>query len=138
MNTFKSKIDGLLLTPLIITNSFIMIFEIKKDKPSFILIIFIIVLYILFFAFIILTTKYIFIKEKLYIQYACLIKKTISILDITEIRYFSWEVRNSYSLSNDRIEIIYDNDKSIVISPKDKDGFIDELHLINPSIVVSY
>lgn len=115
-----------------------MIFEIKKDKPAFILIIFIIVLYILFFAFIILTTKYIFIKEKLYIQYAYLIKKTISILDITEIRYFSKEVRNSYSLSNDRIEIIYANDKSIVISPKDKDGFIEEIQLINPNIVVTY
>jgi len=58
MITFKSKIDGLLLTPLIIINTFITIFEIKKDKPAFILIIFIIVLYILFFAFIILTTKY--------------------------------------------------------------------------------
>jgi hypothetical protein len=64
--------------------------------------------------------------------------KIINISTITEIRYFSNETRNSYSLSHDRIEIIYANDKSIVISPKDKDGFIEEIQLINPNIVVTY
>ena len=138
MKTFKSKIGSSLLTPLLLFISLINLFQPKKDNPTFILIITIIILFILFFSFIIITTKYIFIKDNLYIQYAYSIVKTISIPDITEIRYFTKEVRNSYSLSNDRIELLFDNDKSIVISPKDKDGFIEELQLINPSIVVSY
>ena len=89
-------------------------------------------------AYTILTTYYILIKNNLYIRYAYAIIKIINISSITEIRYFSKEIRNSYSLSNDRIEIIYDNDKSIVISPKDKDGFIEEIQLINPNVVVTY
>jgi len=137
MITFKSKIDILLFTPLIFINIFLILLSIKNNTNLTILL-FIIIMPNFLFAYTILTTYYILIKNNLYIRYAYAIIKIINISSVTEIRYFSKEIRNSYSLSNDRIEIIYDNDKSIVISPKDKDGFIDELHLINPSIVVSY
>jgi len=138
MKTFKSKIDGSLLTPALSFFSFIGLFQPKKDNPTLILVISVIVMNIIFYAFTILTTYYIFIKDNLYIRYAYSIIKKISIPTIIEIRYFSNEARNSYSLSHDRIEIIYANDKSIVISPKDKDGFIEEIQLINPKVVVTY
>lgn len=138
MKIFKSKISGLLFAPIQIILILFILSSPSKDKKSAFLLITLFLLFILFFAFIIITTKYIFIKDNLYIQYAYSIIKKISIPDITEIRYFTKEVRNSYSLSHDRIELIYNNDKSIVISPKDKDGFIEELQLINPSILVSY
>jgi len=137
MNTFKSKIDILLFTPLIFINISLILLSIKNNTNLTILL-FIIIMPNFLFAYTILTTYYTLIKNNLYIRYAYAIIKIINISSITEIRYFSREVRNSYSLSLDRIEIIYDNNKSIVISPKDKDGFIDELHLINPSILVSY
>jgi hypothetical protein len=138
MKAFKSKIDGSLLTPVLLFVSFIGLLQPKKDNPTHILVISVIVMNSIFYAFTILTIYYIFIKDNLYIRYAYSIIKKISIPTIIEIRYFSKEVRNSYSLSNDRIEIIYANDKSILISPKDKDGFIEEIQLINPNIVVTH
>jgi len=127
MKTFKSKISGSLFTPLIFFVSCLVLFQPIKDTPTLIIAISIIVVHIIFYIFTIFSTKYIFIKDNLYIRYAYSIMKIINISTITEIRYFSNEARNSYSLSHDRIEIIYANDKSIVISPKDKDGFIEEI-----------
>jgi hypothetical protein len=95
-------------------------------------------MYIFLFAFTILTTKHILIEYNLYIRYAYSIVRIINISTIIEIRYFAKEERNSYALSDNKIEIIYDIDKSTVISPKNKDGLIEELQLINPNIVVSY
>jgi hypothetical protein len=138
MKTFKSKISGSLSTPLILFVGFFGLLQPKKDNPTLILVISVIVMYSIFYTFTILTTYYIFIKDNLYIRYAYSIMKIINISTITEIRYFSNEDRNSYSLSHDRIEIIYANDKSIVISPKDKDGFIEEIQLVNPNVVVTY
>ena len=137
MKAFKSKIDILLFTPLIFINIFLILISIKNNTNLTILL-FIIIMPNFLFAYTILTTYYILIKNNLYIRYAYAIIKIINISSITEIRYFSKEVRNSYSLSNDRIEIIYANDKSIVISPKDKDGLIEEIQLINPNVVVTY
>ena len=138
MKTFKSKIDGSLFTPLIIFICFINLIQPKKDKPSLILLISIIVMHIIFYIFTIFSTKYIFIKDNLYIRYAYSIIKIISIPSITEIRYFSNEARNSYSLSHYRIEIMYANDKFIVISPKDKDGFIEQIQLMNQKVIITY
>lgn len=138
MKTFKSKTSGSLFAPLTLFTSFMGLFQPKKDNPTFILVIIIIILLIIIIAFTIQTTKYIFIKDNLYIRYAYSIIKIINTPSIKEIKYFSNEGRNYYSLSHDRIEIIYSNDKSIVISPKDKDGFIEEIQLVNPKLIVTY
>lgn len=42
------------------------------------------------------------------------------------------------AVSMDRLEISYNRFDSIVISPKDKQGFIEELKRINPDIEVVY
>lgn len=44
----------------------------------------------------------------------------------------------SPAASLDRLEIIYDNFNSILISPKDKYGFIDHATSVNPQIEVRY
>jgi hypothetical protein len=59
-------------------------------------------------------------------------------IDIRTIRKIN-KTRNPISspaLSLDRIEIIYNKFDSILISPKDKQAFVEELLKINPDIVV--
>ena len=140
MKTFKSKIGSSLFTPLslVLFISFINLYQPKKDNQTLMIVISIIVMHIFFIAFTILTTKYIIIKDNLYIRYAYSIIKIMNIPSIKEIKYFSNEGRNSYSLSHDSIEIIYANDKSIVISPKDKDGFIEQIQLMNQKVIITY
>lgn len=59
-------------------------------------------------------------------------------IDINSIKKI--EKSNSFlsapALSLDRIEISYNKYDSILISPKDKQGFVDELLKVNPSIDV--
>jgi hypothetical protein len=60
-------------------------------------------------------------------------------IDINAIRKIN-KTRNPISspaLSLDRIEIIYNKFDSILISPKDKQAFVEELLKINPNIVVN-
>ena len=45
---------------------------------------------------------------------------------------------SSPAASLDRLEIIYDETRSVLISPKDKTGFISHLTQINPEIEVRY
>lgn len=43
---------------------------------------------------------------------------------------------SSPATSLDRLEIMYNKNESIIISPKDRTGFINELKTINPGIEV--
>ena len=43
---------------------------------------------------------------------------------------------SSAAASLDRLEILYDTFGSVLVSPKEKMGFIDQLKEINPSIEV--
>ncbi|WP_396589853.1 PH domain-containing protein [Allomuricauda sp. R78024] len=42
------------------------------------------------------------------------------------------------AVSLDRLEIIYNDHDSVIISPKDKSGFIDHITKVNPEVVIQY
>lgn len=61
-------------------------------------------------------------------------KKSISIKDINKIRPTN-NLLASFALSLDRLEITYGGKYAMVlVSPKDKEGFITALKSINPEI----
>lgn len=45
---------------------------------------------------------------------------------------------SSPAASLDRLEIIYNDHDSVIISPKDKSGFIDHITKVNPEVVIQY
>ncbi|TXN35701.1 PH domain-containing protein [Flagellimonas hymeniacidonis] len=76
-------------------------------------------------------------EEWLYIKLGLVLIKKIdiqSIIMMSETR----SLISAPAVSLDRLEIIYSKHKSIIISPRDKSGFIDHITLINPNITVQY
>lgn len=94
-------------------------------------------LVLIFITHLFLNTFYIIDGESLIVKSSFLINKKIPIHTILTIS----ETNNPISApatSLDRLEIVYDHNMSIFISPKDKSGFIDHITRINPKIEVRY
>ena len=90
----------------------------------------------LFIAYTLLTTQYTINKSELRIQCGFLYDETVTIDKIISIT----ESRNPISspaASLDRLELKLKNTHSILISPKEKDGFIDHILQINPAVKVN-
>ncbi|GAB3549970.1 PH domain-containing protein [Spirosoma fluminis] len=81
------------------------------------------------------TTHYTIDSHLLRIKSGFFFNKSVEIASIRKII----ETRNPISspaLSLDRIEVIYNRFDSVLLSPQDKIGFIDELKKANPDIEV--
>lgn len=79
-------------------------------------------------------TYYSIEDNALHIKSGFLYNRTIHIQAIRKIE----ETRNivsSPALSMDRLEIIYNKFDSIIVSPQDKESFIQDLLAINPAII---
>ena len=83
----------------------------------------------------VLTTYYQIEDRVLKIKSGFLLNKTIAIGSIRKIAGTKSPL-SAPATSLDRLEIMYNKTDSIIISPKDKNGFINELKSINPSIEV--
>lgn len=83
----------------------------------------------------VVTTCYQIGDRVLRIKSGFLLNKTIGIESIRKITETKSPLRPA-AVSPDRIEILYNKNDSIIISPKDKNGFIRELKMINPGIGV--
>lgn len=132
---FKSKIGLELVIPLILVFGTILIL-IVADKPSW-LGLAILLPVILFVVHIFLTTNYVINGHTLIIKCGFLFNRVI---DINKIKKIS-ETNNPLSspaTSLDRIEIIYGTFDSVIISPKLKKEFINEITRINTRIEVKY
>lgn len=92
---------------------------------------------IAFIVHLFLTTYYTIETGKLSIKCGFLYDSTIDIKTIRKISETSNPI-SSPATSLDRLEIISDKDVSIIISPKDKQGFINELVKLNPIIKIKY
>ncbi len=82
-----------------------------------------------------LATYYAINGDQLIVRSGVLYKKRIAIASIRKIK----KTRNLISApapSLDRLEIFYNKFDSIIISPKDKQGFIADLTKLNPAIEV--
>ncbi len=89
---------------------------------------------LLFIAIIFLNTYYIIDGDKLIVKSSFLINIKILIVDITKIEQ-TRNIISSPALSLDRIEVFYEK-TSVIISPRNKVEFIDELLKINAKIEV--
>ena len=95
------------------------------------------VLTILFIVYLFLTTNYtIYNQQTLIVKSGFLMNKKIDINSITKISKTNNPI-SSPALSLDRIEIFYNKYDSVIISPKDEQEFIQDLHKINSSIIIN-
>ncbi len=82
-----------------------------------------------------LSTYYVIRDNTLTIVCGVFYKQGILINEITKVRSTNNPL-SSPALSMDRLEIQFTGKKTVMISPKDKRGFIEHLLSLNPSIEV--
>lgn len=133
--TYKSKIGLELAIPLVLVFGTVLTLTISQE-PSWIgIVIFLPV--ILFVVHMFMTTEYTIDNDKLTVKCGFLYNKTIDIKSIRKIT----ETNNPLSspaTSLDRLEINYRKFDSVLISPKQKSEFINEIKRLNPNIEVKY
>ena len=83
------------------------------------------------------TTYYLIKEDKLGIKCGFVFNKVIEIQSITKISE-SYNAMSSPATSLDRLEIKFNQNDMVLISPKNKKQFIAELKKINPDIEVNY
>ncbi|MGO4772970.1 PH domain-containing protein [Flavobacterium sp. W22_SRS_FK3] len=81
------------------------------------------------------TTFYIIEDEKLTIKCGFLFHVSIAVASIKKISETN-NIMSSPALSFDRLEILYNKFDTVLISPKDKQGFMEAIQKINPSVEV--
>ena len=129
---YKSKIGLEIIIPILIILAFGFKNIINEPKvPPIILLI----LVLAFITFLLTSIKYTIENQNLNIKAGFLINQNINIMNIESIKK-SKNILSSPAASLDRIEIIENNKNSILISPKNKIEFIEELKKINPQIDV--
>lgn len=85
----------------------------------------------------ILNTYYIIEDHMLKIRSGLFYKKELSIVSIRKIVETN-NMISSPAASLDRLELFYNSFDSVLISPKDKAGFIRAIQAINPEVEVKY
>ena len=88
-----------------------------------------------FVSIILFNTKYIIDGELLYIKCGFLPKEKCFISQIVKIKN-THNIISAPAISLDRIEIRLNNRQQLIISPLDKEKFINHLRAINPNIIV--
>ncbi|MFV8328488.1 PH domain-containing protein [Flavobacterium sp. ZS1P14] len=134
MKTYKSKLGPELVIPIIIVFGGLTIKVVLEKSWIGIAFTFLVVSFI---SHMFITTKYRIEKENLNIKCGFLFNENIGIKTILKISETN-NILSSAATSIDRLEIIYNKFDSVLVSPKDKKGFIDSLTEINPNIEVKY
>lgn len=130
--TYKSKIDIGLTFPIFMVLfgvGVLMVF--MRAWAGFA----IILLLLTFIIHMLLTTQYKIIGKTLRIKSGIFVNKSVSIDTIRKIIETNSMI-SSPANSPDRLELRYNKFERIIISLKDKDGFIKKLSELNPSIEV--
>lgn len=130
---FKSKID--IALPILILSGLISPFVVMLREQDWIGL-GILILTLLFPTYLFLTTDYTIIGENLKVRSGFLVNKNISIKAIKSIVKTDSLWSAPATSITDRIEIVYDESKKVVISPKEKHDFMNELLKLNPNIEV--
>lgn len=132
MEKFKSKVDfGLILFLMLIFGT-VLIGSASDQKWigfAFVLLV------AAFIVHVFLTTYYTIEKDKLKIKCGFLINSEIKIQNIKKISK-TYNIISSPALSFDRIEILYNELDTVLISPKDKLRFTEAIKKINPQIEI--
>lgn len=133
IKTYKSKIDVWL----------VVLFYVMMLLPTLVALIdmfswIMVALDVLLLGFVSMTlfnTKYIIDGELLYIKCGFLPKEKCFIPQIVKIKN-THNIISAPAISLDRIEIRLNNRQRLIISPLDKEKFINHLRAINPNIIV--
>jgi hypothetical protein len=135
MKVFKSRIGLELVIPLsIVFGTEIFVFTYEKLGWIGIAILLPIILFV---VHMLLTTYYTINENSLIIKCGFLYNMAIDINTIKKISETN-NLISSPAASIDRIEIIYGNHHSVIISPKQKKEFIDCIVSLNPNVEVKY
>lgn len=132
---YKSKIGLELVFPIVLIFGTVLALTISQ-KPGWIGIV-ILLPVMIFVAYTFMTTNYTIESDVLIIKCGFLFNKTIDIRTINKIS----ETNNPLSspaTSLDRLEIIYGKFDSVIISPKQKTEFINDIKKLNPNVEVKY
>ena len=90
----------------------------------------------IFCAYIFLQTYYVIDGKTLRVKCAFLVNQSFDIRQITKITETNNPI-GAAAASLDRLEILLDNSESVIISPKQKNEFIDDLKKLNPNIIIN-
>jgi membrane protein YdbS with pleckstrin-like domain len=134
MKVFKSAVSvGIFLPPLLIAGIVISLQVYSGNCLGSALLLPIIA----FMVHLFMTTTYTIQGNALKVKAGFLFRRTIDITSIKKIE----ETRNPMSApaaSLDRLDIQYGSFDNVIVSPKDKAGFIEALCALNPAIKVQY
>lgn len=134
MKVYKSKLGLELIIPILILFCSELYMSIIDEKW---LALFIISAAISFISYIFLSIKYTIEKENLNIKCGFFINQNIDVKTIYKISE-TYNLLSSPAGSIDRLEIKYNKFATVLVSPKDKNGFINDLTFINPIIEIEY
>ena len=132
---FPSKVDIALPLLFIITSIPGVVIGIRNQDwlvLPIIITVFILIIYLLY------DTNYIITKGNLKVHSGFLVNKNILIENINTIKKTDSILSAPASSLSERIEVFYQNSKSIIISPKDRQTFIDELLKQNSEIKIDF
>ena len=132
---YKSKLGWEIIIPIVLTLAIVafILFTVPSSWPGIVIIAVVSIFIIHLFS----TTHYTIENTTLRINSGFLYNKKIDILSIKKISETN-DLTSSPALSLDRLEITYNKFDCILISPKEKSAFIDELIAINPQIELRY
>lgn len=131
--TYNSKIGLELVIPISLIIGVSLVFSVIEQNWSNIIIL---VLSSAFVIYVFGNISYTIEGNTLNIKAGFLINKTIDIGSIQSLTE-TWNPISSPAASMDRLEIKYDQNDRIIISPKRKTEFIARLKLLNPEIEVN-
>lgn len=134
MKVYKSKISFVIIFPIIILFVYSLYNCIIHD--DLIVNILLLVLFLTIFLQI-FNTIYTIEKENLNVKFGFLFNKNIDIKKISKISETN-DLSSAPATSVDRLEIRYNKKETLLVSPRDKKGFIQSLLVINPDIEVVY
>ncbi len=132
VKTFNTKIGVEFLVPLLLILGYLLYELMIKFSISGLLIL---LLLFSFFAYIFLSTKYIIRDKTLEVKCGFFLNQLINIDTIQKVKDVT-DLFAAPATSIFRIEIKYNDNESIVISPKNKHDFIQLLLNINPRIEI--
>jgi hypothetical protein len=133
MTTYRSKIGLELVIPLgVVLGGMAALFIAEKAWFGIV----IVGSVLLFIGHMFATTRYTVNGTSLQIVCGLFYSTTIDIRSIVAVRSTN-NIASSPAASLDRMEILCGNNKGVIISPKDKKGFLNHLRRINPGIDIA-
>lgn len=134
MKVYRSVIDWWLLAVVFIPIISILVFSIYDSKPEAMLTVLPVFVFVIY---IFTSVKYVINEGVLHVKAGILVNQNINIADIKSVRK-SNNPLSSPALSLKRLEVKYGSNAGYtLISPKNRQQFINDLLLVNPDITVN-